>query len=230
MRICSCEKPVYVLSPHTGEIIATPCGSCDSCRNQRAKRWIDRLSQECKQHKYSYMVNLTYDDESLPKLMFCEEDVDYLEFVNRTSERIPLEELVELCKDEYGEYLVEDLKYLRDRLAHPLGLPCIFTKDISNFFKRFNKYCFSHVTFHYENIRYFCCHEYGPSTFRCHSHMLVWFDDDHLFPGHIRKQSQALHYLRDFLQSIFSAFPHHRNGHSLLRLRIRSFRILQGSC
>lgn len=178
MRICSCEKPVYVLSPYSGEIIATPCGSCDSCRNQRAKRWIDRLSQECKQHKYSYMVNLTYDDESLPKLMFCEEDVDYLEFVNRNAERIPLEELVDLCKDEYGEYLEEDLKYLRERLAHPLGLPCIFTKDISNFFKRFNKYCFSHVTFHYENLRYFCCHEYGPSTYRCHSHMLVWFDDD----------------------------------------------------
>ena len=177
MRICACENPKYVVSPHTGEIIQVACNSCNSCRNQRAKRWIGKLDTECKQHRFTYMVNLTYDDSHLPKLMYCEDDPDYLEFVNRSAERIPLQELIDLCIDEYGEFLEEDLKYLRDRLAHPLGLPCLFTKDISDFFKRFNKYCFKNITHHYENIRYFCCHEYGPSTFRCHSHMLVWFDD-----------------------------------------------------
>lgn len=158
-------------------MIRVACNTCNSCRNFRAKRWIQRLDDECQQHKFTYMVNLTYDDDSLPKLMFCQDDPDYLEFVNRSADRIPLQELIDLCVDEYGEYLEEDLKYLRDRLVHPLGIPCIFTKDISNFFKRFNKYCFKHVTFHYENIRYFCCHEYGPTSFRCHAHLLVWFDD-----------------------------------------------------
>ena len=158
-------------------MIQCACNQCNSCRNQRAKRWITRLDTEGKQHRFTFMVNLTYDDYNLPKLMFCEDDPDYLEFVNRTSERIPLQELIDLCVDEYGEYLEEDLKYLRSRLAHPLGIPCIFTKDISNFFKRFNKYCFKNITHHYENFRYFCCHEYGPTTMRCHAHLLMWFDE-----------------------------------------------------
>lgn len=179
MRICSCENPIYVLSPHTGEIIRSSCGTCNSCRNQRAKNWIDRLDTETKQHKYCYMVTLTYDDVSLPKLMFSE-DLDYLEFVNRDAERIPLQELIDLCKDEYGEYLEEDLNYLRRRLIHPLGLPCIFTKDISDLFKRMNRYTNYHITNHYENYRYFCCHEYGPTSFRIHSHLLIWFDDDRI--------------------------------------------------
>ena len=180
MRLCTCENPRYVLSPVTGEMIQVACNTCDSCRNLRAKNWITKLDTESRQHKFSYMVNLTYDDEYLPKLMFCEDDPDYLEFVNRSADRIPLQELIDLCKDEFGEYIEEDLKYLRDRLVHPLGIPCIFTKDISDFFKRINKYCFTHITGHYENFRYFCCHEYGPSTFRCHTHMLVWFDDDRI--------------------------------------------------
>ena len=177
MRLSTCENPRYILSPHTGEMIQVACNNCDSCRNIRAKSWITRLDTECKQHKFTFMVNLTYDDDHLPKLMFCVDDPDYLEFVNRSADRIPLQELIDLCRDEYGEYLEEDLNYLRKRLAHPLGIPCIFTKDISDFFKRFNKYCFKHITGHYENFRYFLCHEYGPTTFRCHSHMLFWFDD-----------------------------------------------------
>lgn len=180
MRLCTCEHPKYVLSPHTGEMIRVACNNCSSCRNQRAKRWITRLDTECQQHRFTYMVTLTYDDEHLPKLMYCEDDPDYIEFVNRKAERIPLQELIDLCIDKYGEYLEEDLKYLRERLAHPLGLPCVFSKDISDFFKRINKYTFKHITGHYENYRYFVCHEYGPTTFRCHSHMLIWFDDSRI--------------------------------------------------
>ena len=89
MRLSTCENPRYVLSPHTGEMIRVACNTCNSCRNFRAKRWIQRLDDECKQHKFTYMVNLTYDDDSLPKLMFCEDDPDYVEFVNRSADRIP---------------------------------------------------------------------------------------------------------------------------------------------
>ena len=179
MRLSSCEKPIYIVQPKTHEVLRVSCGNCNSCCNERAKRWMTRLDTECQHHKYAFMFTLTYDDEWLPKLGFAEDDPDFLEFVNRDSDiRIPLQELIDLCKDEFGEYNEEELKYLRGRLTHPLCIPCVYTKDISNFIKRFNKYCFKHLTKHYENVRYFYAHEYGPTTYRIHGHGILFFDED----------------------------------------------------
>lgn len=177
MRIVNCEHPRYLLSPHTGEMVLCKCGTCATCADSRAKKWITRLDAESAQHKYTYMVTLTYSDDNLP-CMFFDESMEYLVCNHDDNLRIPLSELIELCKDEYGEYLEYELEYLRDRLIHPLGLPCICTKDFQNFFKRFNKYCFKHVTGTYENFRYFLAHEYGPTTYRNHVHMLLYFDSD----------------------------------------------------
>lgn len=177
MRLCSCEHPSYIRNKYTGELIAAPCGQCNSCKNLRAKKWIDRLCTESKQHKYCWMVNLSYDDEHLPVLGYCEDNPLYLDFVNRKSNvRISLKELHDLCFRD-NQFLQCDYDLLEYRLAHRLGLPCICTDDISRFVKRINKYIFTHITHHYENFRYFCAHEYGGATMRAHSHMLIWFDD-----------------------------------------------------
>lgn len=176
MRLSNCEHPSLVYSKHTDSYVRVACGKCATCCNTRAKRWINRLDAESQSHRYTFMVTLTYDDEHLPS-MFFSDDMEYLVSNRDSIERIPLHDLVELCKDEYGEYLEEDLDYLRSRLAHPLGLPVVCPKDLSNFFKRFNKYCFKHITQHYENFRYFATWEYGPTTYRPHIHLLVWFDD-----------------------------------------------------
>lgn len=179
MRLVNCENPLYILNPHTSEFVQTRCGCCNSCRNAFAKKWINRLDLESQQHRFTYMVTLTYSDEFLPSLMFSE-DMEEVVLNRDESFRIPLHDLVEFCKDEYGEYDDVSLKYFRDRLLHPLGLPIVYSKDISDFMKRLNKYCFSHVTYHYENFRYFCTSEYGPTTFRPHYHMLLWFDDERI--------------------------------------------------
>lgn len=179
MRLVNCEHPTYLKNPHTGETVCAPCGSCPSCMNMRAKKWINNLDTECKQHKYTYMLNLTYDNDTVPVLQYCEDDPNYIEYANRVNDvRIPLSELVACCRDHNGDIIQNEIDYIEDRLAHSLGIPCICSDDISKFFKRFNKYCFTHVTHHYENCRYFCAHEYGPATYRCHAHLLVFFDDD----------------------------------------------------
>ena len=118
------------------------------------------------------MVNLSYDNDSVPCLGF-DESMENLTLMNRNYDwRIPLNDLVSLCHGDQVE-----LDYLFDRLTHPLGLPVCCPEDISLFMKRFNKYCFKHVTFKYNNFRYFCAHEYGPTTFRCHAHVLFFFND-----------------------------------------------------
>ena len=179
MRLVNCEHPKLIYSKHLDTYIRVACGKCATCCNTRAKKWINRLDQESQNHKYTYMVTLTYDDAHLPS-MFFSDDMEYLVSNRQSIERIPLHDVIDACKDEFGEYYEDDLEYLRSRLIHPLGLPIICPKDISNFFKRFNKYCFKYVTQHYENIRYFAAWEYGPTTYRPHIHLLAWFDDDRI--------------------------------------------------
>lgn len=171
MRICSCEHPKMIYSKELNQFIRVSCGKCAACQNQRVKKWVNRLDQESFNHKYTFFVTLTYNDENLPAY-FYSEDMQYLEGNRESLVRIPINEL-----HGYLDGNSLDYDYVLARLVHPLGLPVICPKDLSDFFKRFNKYCYSHVTHHYQNIRYFACWEYGPATYRPHLHLLCWFDD-----------------------------------------------------
>lgn len=44
-----------------------PCGSCVECRIQKAQEWAFRCMMEAKEYEHNVMINLTYDDENLPK-------------------------------------------------------------------------------------------------------------------------------------------------------------------
>ena len=44
-----------------------PCGLCLECRLQYAKEWATRCMKEAKYHKENIMINLTYNDENLPR-------------------------------------------------------------------------------------------------------------------------------------------------------------------
>lgn len=182
MHIVQCEHPKTIMSPYTGELVTVSCGKCDSCLNAASLRWINKLDTESRRHKYTFMVTLTYDDEHLPRLGFSD-DMESLVFMNRDADFcIPLHEIMDFdspyMHDEHGEWLDHEVSYLRDRLLHPLGLPCCYNKDLQNFNKRFNKYCFKHVTQSYQNFRFFACFEYGGTTYRSHYHCLYFFDSD----------------------------------------------------
>lgn len=172
MHICECENPKYIYNPYLGEDVRTVCGVCASCLNQKASSWVSRLIQEGRAHKYSFMVNLTYDDSHLPKLFFDDT------FENLVSDDrslcIPLHELISLCTTQ------KELDYLSNRLRHPLGLPFCCSDDISKFLKRLNKYIHDKITNEYGNFRYFFCQELGPATFRPHAHGILYTDDDRI--------------------------------------------------
>lgn len=171
MHLSSCLYPKVLKNRYTGEMVSCRCNKCSACLNARAKDWINRLDLEMQVNKFCYMVNLTYDNDHVPRLGF-DETMENLTFINRRLDWcIPVSDLVGFCRDD------NEVELLRDRLIHPLGLPVCCPDDISRFFKRFNKYCFKHVTFKFENFRYFCAHELGPTTFRPHAHILVFFND-----------------------------------------------------
>lgn len=43
-----------------------PCGQCYACRLQYSREWADRCMMEMQDHKESWFLTLTYDDEHLP--------------------------------------------------------------------------------------------------------------------------------------------------------------------
>lgn len=196
MHIVNCLHPRYVTNLQTGEMVRVRCGKCAACLNARAKFWINKLLQEKEHNRYAFMVNLTYDNSNLPALVY-DHCLDSVVYKNRALDVcIPFSELTSLINEQYlspkeNESLVaytkrvsdqkrKDLEYLVSRLNHPLGLPVCCSDDISKFNKRLNKYIHDHITGHYQNFRFFLCHEYGPSTFRPHCHAIYFFNSRQL--------------------------------------------------
>lgn len=45
-----------------------PCGRCDGCQADRARKWADRLLLEKQMHEDAWFVTLTFNDEWLPRM------------------------------------------------------------------------------------------------------------------------------------------------------------------
>lgn len=178
MHIVNCDHPRLVLNPHTGEKIRVRCNKCPQCLNARAKMWINKLTVEAQFHRYAFMVNLTYSNSCLPRLVLdCNNNLVYK---NRSLPLcIPLQDLFDIIDNSNQiRYRKEKEKQLLvSRLNHYLGLPVCCSDDISKFNKRLNKWIHDHITKRYSNFRFFVCHEYGPATFRTHCHGVYYFDD-----------------------------------------------------
>lgn len=65
------------ISPYADQVIyefkEVPCGHCIGCRLDYSRQWADRCLLEMKQHKESYFVTLTYNDENLKLNEFVDE-------------------------------------------------------------------------------------------------------------------------------------------------------------
>lgn len=172
MHICNCEHPRLIIDPHSGEKIRVRCGKCPQCMNSRAKNWINRLLEESQHNKYVFMVNLTYDNDHLPRLKRGEKG---LVWANRNLDLlIPYEDIDNLFSKLSNKQKEKEYNYLNSRLDHRLGLPCICIDDIQKFNKRLNKHIHDKFTNQYGNFRFFQCGEYGPATFRIHYHGLYF--------------------------------------------------------
>lgn len=168
MKNVVCLHPVQVINPYTGKLMYVPCGKCDLCLNRRAQVWSNRIQKECEFHKYGFTFELDYKNEHLPKLRIHD---DCLECIS---------ENICISFDEFKSYSFESKDYRF--LANRSWIPFNSRKNIQKFLKRLrvNLVRYFSLSAKEAKFRYFCCGEYGPTTYRPHVHFIIWCDNDKL--------------------------------------------------
>lgn len=200
MHLSPCEYPRLIINRATGEKTRVRCGRCSSCLNAKAKNWVSRLLLEADNHKYNFMVNLTYSDIHLPKLTLVG---DTLVPNRKVDWCIPFNDLMVLCDKHKNSQ--KNKKYICRRVKDRLGLPFPCMYDVQLFNKRLNKHIHDKYTGTYTNFRYFITSEIGPSTHRPHYHG-VYFVDDPRVAAHFDEIVRACWTLGDTKSS--SIFSH----------------------
>lgn len=177
MHISSCLHPVKVYNKYTQETLYVPCGKCAACANVRAKRWIEKLTNEARCWKYTYSLYLDYNEESIPRFALVG---DFLVEQNpRFFDKFTFDELCIPVKDLDFKHDY-DRNYFFERCTNHDGIPHASVRDIQLFKKRLNKYIYKHITGKYKNFRSAIVSEYGPTTFRSHYHGMLFFNDDRI--------------------------------------------------
>lgn len=166
MCFSACERPVKIYNKYLGEKMFVPCGECDVCRANKASIWTQRLEVERSAHKYCLFVTLTYSDDFLPVLR---EDGDILvdSFAGLYMSKLDLD---------------YDLYYSKYYRAFN-GIPYLCFQDAQKFIKRLRQRVLRNDSTERKEdryVRYYCCGEYGETTFRPHFHLLIFTNSDWL--------------------------------------------------
>lgn len=185
-HITSCLHPLRVRNKFTNEMVTVPCGKCSACTSKRAYIMEQRLNMERLSWKYCLFVTLTYDNEHLPLLKMPEQNV----LIDTDAKRIhPIKgvKIVSLVDDLKKVHLYNDATFAKTKqfielqTHHFGGVPYLSSVDIQRFIKRL-RITIDRKYKNYElqekntpSFRYFACAEYGPSTFRPHYHLLLFF-------------------------------------------------------
>lgn len=101
-------------------VFVLPCGSCESCRRNKAEDWAIRCELEAKMHPYNYFVTLTFDDSHISKA--SKKDLD--NFIGRLQGFKHSRKFLYFAAQEYGD--------LTERLHYHLVLFCDFEIDLFN--------------------------------------------------------------------------------------------------
>lgn len=164
-HIVDCLSPKRVYNKYLDEYVWVRCNRCDACKKRRASRWIARLERERMNRRFCFFVTLTYDEISLPRLVF-DDSHTFLQDISRNYS-VPFSELVFSS--------AADRQYFDARMSLG-GIPYASVSDIQKFHKRLNKYFYENVSKEWQNFRYFTVSEFGSSTLRPHCHSIYFCD------------------------------------------------------
>lgn len=166
MKLIPCYNPKSVYNKYVGSYVYARCGKCPACLNARSASWVTRLDLEMQAHKYTFFVTLQYDEQHVNQYIRVDDSRlappdTYTYIDSETSQVISLSE-------------VENVKPSDIEFCKNTKILCVASvRDFQLFIKKLR----AHVKKYYAtNFRYYNTFEYGPTTFRPHTHCLFFFD------------------------------------------------------
>ena len=144
-NLFGCLNPSYIYNKNTGHYETVPCHNCTYCVNVEASKQSRRVREEIKQHLFSVMFTLTYDNVYIPRMeAFAGKHGEMqLKPIGRTAD------LHDSCpfnsKNYNGDYRFNDdtrIPWIENNKIYcknNLQFATVSKKDIQNFLKRLRK-------------------------------------------------------------------------------------------
>lgn len=168
MALFKCLRPKVITNPYTGIRQVVGCGKCDACINKRASLWVKRLDMESSLHKYNVFCTLTFSDNDLSQVVRMRSE-HWENNVPRYIDSLTGE--IFDMSDVHDTFTNKDYEYIKNTKVLDRLEKCDFQKFIKRLRYNFD-YCSKGA-----KLRYFITAEYGPTTYRPHGHLLLFFDD-----------------------------------------------------
>lgn len=167
-----------------GKWQSVPCGKCNGCLLHKANEWSQRLCTEIENTALTLFCTLTYSDKYLPRLMFDKDRFLYTSDCGSANVRFDGTKDVFRCrrKEDLFEFTcATHLDLLTPQhTSWPDSVSYLCKRDFQLWLKLVRKSIdlrFPDYDYKRKRFRYFICGEYGPTTYRCHAHALLFFYD-----------------------------------------------------
>lgn len=163
-----CLHPKRIVNPYTHEKLVVPCGHCRACALKRNQHLAFLCDLEAQSHKYCVFITLTYANRYIPRAQLVDSLTTPFSY-----------DLVSEDGEIFGDSNMnsEQVEKLLQKMHLFGAVPYLRKSDLQKFLKRFRYYA-KKIT--KERVRYFGCGEYGPTTFRPHYHLLLYFSSEEL--------------------------------------------------
>lgn len=198
LHITSCLHPQRIRNRFTNEMVTVPCGKCEACCQNHANRMIQRLNMERLSWKYCVFVTLTFDNDHLPILKVADKNL----LIDSDPKRVhpikgvkivPVLESLEKIHRKNDHDLGITYAYSELCTAKFGGIPYLSSVVAQRFIKRLRinliRQYAKQTIFQEKTVpsfRYFLCGEYGPTTYRPHYHLLLFFNSEY-FAAHVQE-------------------------------------------
>lgn len=121
-----------------------PCGKCIGCKLDYSRQWANRCVLESKMHESSLFLTLTYDDLSVPRVLYGER------------ENGEAREAMTLVKAHFQKFMKRLRSYVAYHIDDTFAGSAISRGESG------------------PELRFFACGEYGGQTLRPHYHAIIF--------------------------------------------------------
>lgn len=188
--ISTCKYPSKILVGSS--FITTSCGKCSSCCHKKRTQWAEKLYHEITSCNNVIFATLTYSNKHLPLVYYSQKNKEVTCITHTKFNTDGSYRRVDITKDilnnkyssnlqdfDFIPHFVKSRKNNKPIYSKLYNFAIPLVKDVQDFMRRLRTNIYRHHDLFdcNQEVRFFCCPEYGPETYRPHYHILLFFAD-----------------------------------------------------